>query len=100
MITLGLAAAGVISTWSLLGYRIRELEKKVSTIDDLRKALDGADSKIEHVRRDQGTRLGVVEKETGVLQGKFDSFTVGFGAGRRSRTAAHGQQTAKASGDE
>lgn len=91
MVTIGVAAAGVISTWSLLGYRVRQLETKASTIDDLRKALDAVDAKVENVRRDQGGRLGVVEKDTGILQGKFEGFTVGQDYERsRLRTAAHG----------
>lgn len=89
ILAVGLPLLGLAATWGALGYRIRELENKARAHEDLRKATDALDLKIEFVRKDQGARIGVLEKDVGILQGKFEGFDRGFGAGRRSRTAAH-----------
>lgn len=81
---------GLAATWGSLGTRVRQLEKELAKLDPLGKQIYDVDAKVELVRKDQGQRLGAVEADTAVLNGKFEGFERGFGAGRRSRTAAHG----------
>lgn len=94
MITVAVAIFGVGGTWSLLGYRVRQLEaeRKAATTAhaELAKKVDEVNSTLEHVRQSQGTRLGSVEDKISDLRGRVEGFAAGFGAGRRSKTAAGG----------
>lgn len=90
LLAVGLPLLGLAGTWGALGWRIRRLETQATASEELRKVLDALDGKIEFVRKDQGARIGQLEKDTGILQGRVQGFESGFGSGRRSRTAAHG----------
>jgi hypothetical protein len=90
ILAVGIPLLGLAATWGSLGTRIRQLEKEVAKIETLQTGQATLDAKIEHVRNDQGKRLGGVEQEQRALAGQFEGFKHGFGAGRRSRTAAQG----------
>lgn len=90
--TAGAALAGIASTWGVLSRRVRALEEQLGEIKDLRERVTAADKTIDFVRTDQGRRLGDVEKTANALVGRFEGFAQGFGAGRRTRTAAGGNR--------
>lgn len=92
LITAVAAIAGIGSTWGVLNRRVRVLEEQLRAVKDLGERVTTADAKIEFVRTDQGRRLGDLEKSTNALAGRFEGWERGFGAGRRSRTAASGHK--------
>lgn len=90
VVTLVIAGAGLAATWGALSVRIRSLEARSAAVDELRKVVDGLAATFDAVRTDQGRRIGKAQSDADILQGRIDGFQSGFGAGRRSRTAAHG----------
>jgi hypothetical protein len=85
-----IAIAGFLVTWGGFAIRLRQLEKEVSKIEGLQKDVATNDGAARDSAKSQGERLGNVEQEVAILKGKFEGFDRGFGAGRRSRTAAQG----------
>lgn len=96
VIAFSASLAGIAATWGGLRAAVVANRGRITALEaDLKalKELQAADrSTIEFVRTDQGRRLGELEKTTNGLVGKFDGFQSGFGAGRRSRTAAQGHK--------
>ena len=88
MVTLALAAAGVIGTWFVMGYRLREVEKKCATLDALNNRLTEIDGRTRDSAASQGGRLEKVSIDLAVLIGKVDGIDIGLA--RRSKTAAGG----------
>jgi hypothetical protein len=90
------AVAGIAATWGALRGKIAALEAKAKALEQvttsLKEVCAAADATIAFVRTDQGRRLGELEKTVNGLVGRFDGFEKGFGAGRRSRTAAQGHK--------
>ncbi len=86
------AFAGIVSTWATLGYRLRALEGERKALRALEEKVGELAKTLEHVRTDQGRRLGDVGDQVKELRGEVRGFRDGFGAGRRSRTAAHGNK--------
>ncbi len=94
MVTVAVAVFGVGGTWAVMGYRVRQLETErkaaATAAAELSKRVEDLNSTLEHVRQSQGGRLGAVEDKISDLRGRVEGFAAGFGAGRRSRTAAGG----------
>jgi hypothetical protein len=90
MVTLALAAAGVIGTWFVMGYRLREVEKKCAKIDELNNQLQAIDTRTRESAASQGGRLEKASIELAVLTGHVAGLDIGYAAGRRSKTAAAG----------
>lgn len=86
------AFAGIVSTWATLGYRVRALEQSRKELEQLKEKASKLDETIEFVRTDQGRRIGDLGDQVKELRGEVRGFRDGFGAGRRSRTAAHGHK--------
>lgn len=98
IVTVLIGAASLWGTWTLNGYKLAQLKEQISELRaemkaeataqaDLRRLVDATDAKIETVRNKQGDRLGIVEKATDRLEGKFEGVAA---MARRSKTAATG----------
>ena len=82
------AAAGAVSTWGVLGWRVRSLENRAAEVAELRKVVDGLSATFSDVRTDQGRRIGEAKSAVDQLAGRLAGFEAGFVAGRaRSKTA-------------
>jgi hypothetical protein len=103
MVTLALAAAGVIGTWFVMGYRIRELEKRCAVMEGRHQPLHDQVVAIDTRTRDsavsQGLRLEKATIELAVLTGKVEGIDrgidIGYAAGKRAArkdTAASGNK--------
>jgi HAMP domain-containing protein len=88
IVTLGLAVAGVASTWGALSRRIRALEDRADEIKALRDQITA----LEASRMDQGRRIGELDKTTHALVGELRGVSIGLAAARRTRTAAGGHK--------
>lgn len=88
MVTLALAAAGVIGTWFVMGYRLRECERKVGKIEALSERLTEIDTRTRDSAKDQGVRLEKVTIELAILVGKVEGIDIG--QRHRKSTAASG----------
>lgn len=89
IVTLGLAAAGVVGSWFVMGYRVRVLEKRGVSFDALEKKVAEIDTRTLASAASQGKRLETAQREVDGLRGSFESFER-YAMGRRSKTAAHG----------
>ncbi|HEY7541604.1 MAG TPA: hypothetical protein VIF11_15775 [Methylomirabilota bacterium] len=96
LITLASSLAAVVSTWATLGYRVRALEgaakERAKELESVRTEVGELRRTVEHVRNDQGRRLGELKEAVDQLEGRVLGFSEGFGAGRRSRTSAQGHK--------
>jgi hypothetical protein len=98
MITLALAAAGVVGTWFVMGYRINQLEKRCATMEGKHQPMHdlvvSIDSRTKDSAASQGARLEKATIELAVLTGKVEAFdkgiVLGYEAGRRHKTSATG----------
>jgi hypothetical protein len=96
-VTLGLAAAGVIGSWFVMGYRLREVEKKCAKIEALREHLTEIDARTRDSAVSQGGRLEKATVELAILTGKVEGIDIGLAAAaRRYKTAATGNAKAPA----
>jgi hypothetical protein len=103
-IALALAAAGVVGTWFVMGYRIRELETRCKDIEGKTGAhhdkLTEIDTRTRDSAKNQGERLETATIALAVLTGKVEGLDkgidIGYAAGRRSKTAAGGNPKAPA----
>jgi len=102
IITVLVGSASLWGTWTLYGYKLTLLKEQLSelraemkaeatVVADLRRVVDATDAKIESVRNKQGDRLGLVEKATDRLEGKFEGVAA---MARRKPTAATGNKVA------
>jgi hypothetical protein len=90
LLSIGAALASLAVAWGRQGARMAQLEKETGKIDALQKEITAIDTRQRDSAKSQGERLEDATVKLAVLMGKFESFDSGFAAGRRSKTAAHG----------
>ncbi len=93
MVTLGVAAASLVGSWFVLGYRVRELEKKIVALVALDKRVTEIDTRTIASAASQGRRLEKAQTEVDGLRGQFESFEKYAMNRRRKDTAALGHAT-------
>jgi hypothetical protein len=92
MITLALVASGVIGTWFVLGYRVRELETKATAFAALQVKVTEIDARTMASASSQGARVAQAQSDVDKLRGNFEGLERGItiALNRRSKTAAQG----------